>query len=465
MKMTRVLFITLLMVVGVLAGAESEEADKTGQLEEKLKQLEMEIDSLKQKATDQEIQELKQQLNILAQEVQSLRSEEIETPAGEKGELALGLGPSASNVYAKKQGIAIAGYGQVLMEDFANETQAGTPVEGATELDLLQAVLYFGYRFNDRFLFNSEIEFEHGGEEVAVEFAYIDYRYNNALSLRGGNVLLPMGWLNEYHEPTVFLGSRRPLTETFLIPSTWHENGAGFVGRSGLFDYRGYIINGFNAAGFRADGLREGRQEGVEARIDPAFAMRIDAAPRAGLVIGGSFYGGDSDVFEHESEEEEEIAIMARQTNANDEENFTVPTWIFEAHAQYDYKGFQARGLFAQANLSNVSELNETLGLTGEQSVGEELRGGYIQFGYDILAGRNKGTASLIPFFRYEHLNTQNKVPTGFLRDPSNDRTLWTIGVNFQPMYNVVLKADYQIIQNEADSGINQFNLALGYGF
>src|SRR5690606_5504586 len=118
-----------------------------------------------------------------------------------------------------------------------------------------------------------EIEFEHAstgqGGEVSVEFAYLDYLATPHLGVRAGMVLVPMGFVNELHEPTTFLGTTRPLTESTIIPTTWRENGAGVFGDIGDFSYRAYVINGLDAVGggssraggFSAAGLRGGRQK------------------------------------------------------------------------------------------------------------------------------------------------------------------------------------------------------------
>src|SRR6266542_457473 len=240
---------------------------------------------------DPDLQELRRRLDLLAAEVETLRSGETQgTPLTDPQRRLLGLGPSAASVYERKAGVSIAGYGEMLYENF------DSPDEGAgSRIDFLRAVLYTGYRFNERFVFNSEIEFEHGGEEVGVEFAYLDYRVRDNLSLRGGMLLVPLGLVNEFHEPNVFIGARRPQTEQQLIPSTWHENGFGVVGSSGTVSYRAYLVDGFDANGFSASGLRGGRQEGIEAKAsDWGVAGRLDVNPVPGVLVGTGLYRGNS---------------------------------------------------------------------------------------------------------------------------------------------------------------------------
>jgi hypothetical protein len=402
---------------------------------------------------ERKIEELRGQISILAEEVEKIRSGEEQAVVLEDTQRqSLGLGPSAATVYTKKHGVSIAGYGEMLYENFDDETDFGTSSGRADQIDFLRAIVYFGYRFNDRFLFNSEIEFEHAstgqGGEVSVEFAFLDYLLNDSVTLRGGMVLVPMGFLNEFHEPTVFLGARRPVTETVIIPTTWRENGFGIVGRTGIFDYRAYLINGFNAAGFSSSGLRSGRQKGALAKLDsPAFVARGDMNPIPGLSFGGSIFAGNSGLF---------TPVL--------NPDLEVTTVIGEAHAQYRQGGLDLRVLYSRASLDNVAELNAALGLTGNNSIGESMAGGYLQAGYDLLAG-SSGGQGLTPYFRYEKVDTQNDVPFGFLENPARQQTLWTLGLEYRPIFNIVVKTDYQLIDNEADSGIDQFNLLLGYSF
>src|SRR5688572_23872018 len=206
-----------------------------------------------------QVEELRRRLDVLAAEVERLRSGEPEqVELTEAQRRALGLAPSAARTYRRaSQGISFAGYGEMLAENFARENESGAAGAPTTRIDFLRAVLYTGYRFNDRFLFNSEIEVEHGNE-VFVEFAYIDYLISDNLSVRGGLLLAPLGLVNEFHEPNVFIGSKRPETEQRILPTTWRENGAGLLASFGRVSARAYLINGLNASGFTSAGVRGG---------------------------------------------------------------------------------------------------------------------------------------------------------------------------------------------------------------
>ena len=127
----------------------------------------------------------------------------------------------------------------MLYNNFASKDQSGNPTSGDDVITLLRAVVYLGYKFDDHFLLNTEIEYENAvvasdkGGEAEVEFAYIDYMHSAAFNARSGLVLIPSGLVNQLHEPTAFLGARRPDVEDLIIPSTWRELGAGAYGTLG----------------------------------------------------------------------------------------------------------------------------------------------------------------------------------------------------------------------------------------
>ncbi len=110
-----------------------------------------------------------------------------------------------------------------------------------------------------------------------------------------------------------------------------------------------------------------------------------------------------------------------------------------------------------------MAELNQALGLIGNQSVGERLRGGYLEAGYDVLPDDRR--SSLIPYLRWERLDTQEDVPDGWSANPANDQTLLTLGLAYQPIPQLIFKAEYLNVDNEAGTGVDQFNLGLGYIF
>jgi hypothetical protein len=412
--------------------------DRVEQLEREVNELKAQIASLKGGATDDSrIAELERKLEVLAGEIEKMRIGE----AAEATETQNGFGPAASKVYHAERGLSIGGYGEVLYQNFDSAQ--------SSEIDLLRAVLYFGYKFDDKWLFNSEVEYEHGGEEVEVEFAYIDYLWRPQASFRAGRLLLPMGFINELHEPTVYLGARRPDIERVIIPATWRENGFGLFGQAGPFTYRTYVLAGLDATGFSAEGLREGRQEGIESKADDiAWVGRLDYTGAPGLLVGGSAYVGDS----------------GQDLRSAGGRRLAVGTKLFEGHLEWRWRGLEFRALGVQAKVDDVAALDAALDLTGDASVGEKLQGYYVQLGYDVLAGRG-GEKSLTPFARWESYDTQKEVPAGFLRNPASDVDSLTLGLAFKPIEHIVLKADYQDYDNAAGTGVDQVNVSLGYIF
>jgi len=396
------------------------------------------------------IDELERRIGVLAEELERLRSGEAgETELTPDDARALGLAPSAASLYRQRHGVSIAGYGEMLYENYAGQDQSGNPTDGGAQLDFLRAILYTGYRFSDEFLFNSEIEVEHA-DEISVEFAYVDYLASRSLGVRAGMLLVPMGLVNEFHEPTVFLGAKRPETETRLIPSTWRENGAGVHGSSGRLEYRAYLVNGLDARGFSPAGLRGGRQKGAKALAsDLAFAGRLDFTPTPGAFVGASVYAGGSG--------QQQLEVDGR--------TLRVSTTIFDVHGQLRLRGLDLRALYARAELGDALELNRALGLEGAEGVAKALQGGYVQVGYDLLSRLASRDVSLTLYYRFEKLDTQAEMPTGFERAAGTRGTFHTAGLELKPIPGVVLKADLQLGRNDAGTGRNQFNLALGYAF
>ena len=390
-----------------------------------------------------DIAELERRIELLAEELERLRSGEPEIEITPDDARALGLAPSAAATYGIEQGVSIAGYGEALFENYA----AGK----TSQFDFLRAILYAGYRFNDKFIFNSEIEVEHA-KEIFVEFAYVDYLATDNFGLRAGMLLIPMGLVNEFHEPNVFIGAERPVTEKSIIPTTWRENGGGFYGSAGdKLAFRAYVVNGFNGSAFSSSGVRGGRQKGGKAKAsDMAFTGRLDVTPTPGVFFGASFYTGGSG--------QGDIVV--------DGINYGVRTSIFDLHAQAQVRGFDFRALFARASLEDTVALNQVLGLTGSSGVAEKMQGGYLQIGYDVLSQvPEAGGVGLTPYIRYEKVDTQAAVAAGFTRSPSKNNTYTTFGFELKPISNIVLKVDHMWVSNAVDSGVNQFNVSIGYAF
>lgn len=399
----------------------------------------------------EEMEELKRRMNILASEMERIKLGEVAIKADQQ---MYGLSPAASKIYRVNQGLSVGGYGEIIYKNPSSTRENGSLATTTDSTDVLRTILYIGYKLDEKFLVNIELEFEHAGAIdgsgfAGAEFAYVDYFNEPSLNFRAGLLLIPMGFINELHEPTVFLGVNRPDIESKIIPTTWRENGFGVWGDIGNFTYRSYVVNGFRGDNFTAAGVRGGRQRGAEAKAkDLAWVGRLDFRPQDGSLIGASAYIGGSD---HNVEGN---GVKASST-----------TQIYDLHLEWKKNSFQTRFLAALAKNNGVESLNavKTVPLTGNQSIGEDLRGYYAEVGYDVWRGIK--SQALIPFIRYSSYNTQHKVPAGFSKNPANEITKTTLGVSFLPHTNVVVKADYEIEKNEAQTGTDAFNLGLGFNF
>lgn len=231
-----------------------------GSVSEAQRALAAEIDALRAEVTALQERgtataELERKIDVLAEEIQRLKAGET---AVEADRAETGLAPAASKVNRTRQGLSHGGYGVMLYQRFDESRDDGAAAN--------RAAAYLGYKLNDRFLFNSELEHATTGQSgsVSVEFAYVDWQLREQATLRAGLPLVPMGFVNELHEPALFLGARRPDVERVILPTTWRENGLGLYGDVGPFSYRTYVLTGLEASGFSASGQHGGQQQGSE---------------------------------------------------------------------------------------------------------------------------------------------------------------------------------------------------------
>ena len=111
-------------------------------------------------------------------------------------------------------------------------------------------------------------------------------------------------------------------------------------------------------------------------------------------------------------------------------------------------------------------ELNQALGKTGSSGVAEMMHGGYVQVGYNVLSqAADAGGVGLTPYVRFEKVDTQAMMPVGFERALATDNSFTTVGVELKPISNIVVKVDHAWVRNDAETGVNQFNIGLGYAF
>ncbi len=447
-------FILACALAGLSAvAARAEDTSSLDELRKQVAELRAEVARLQGAGSPGDrVAELERRIDLLAVEIEKSRTGgAVEAEPGPSG--VHGFAPAASKVYRTSKGVSIGGYGEAVYENFSQDRQDGVASGRTDQFDFLRQILYVGYKFDDELLFNSEIEFEHAstgkGGEVSVEFAYVDWKPAARLGFRAGMVLVPMGFLNELHEPPIFHGAKRPEVESAIIPSTWRENGAGLYGEAGPFQWRAYMVSGLLSTGLSASGIRGARQSGARSRSeDFAFTGRVDFTGLEGLLLGAAVFTGESG-----------------QGATEDGQRFGARVSLFDVHAQYERRGLQVRALYSAGSIGDAALVNRANSLTGNTSVGEDQWGWYVQGAFDLMTLGGSSRWSVSPFLRYEKLDTQDAVPAGFEDDPGTERSVLTLGVGVKPLANVVFKADYQRHRNESRSGVDQWNLAVGYLF
>lgn len=400
------------------------------------------------KSPSSEVKTLERKTDILSQEVEKLRTN-LSIPEEAQYKSAYGLGPAASKVYAVGKGLSIGGYGEANYRNIVGD-------KGATKdsADMYRMVLYAGYKFTDKILFNSEIEFEHGttgrnGGTVSVEFAALDFFIDPMANVRAGMVLTPMGFINQIHEPPFYFGNNRPEVERVIIPSTWRELGVGLFGQiTPELSYTAYVMNGMDAASFTSKGIRDGRQSGGNVQAENfGYVARLDYTPDylTGVTLGGSAYVGNSD----------QDKLYAGQ-------NIDAFTQLYEGHVQWKYRGLEWRALGSVGRVGDAAILSKAKG----QTIGSQNYGWYTEVGYDILPHIIASTDQyLAPFFRYEQMDSLASVPTGFADDESLDREIYQVGLQYKPIPNVVIKADYRNFVAKKGIVADDFNLGFGFIF
>ncbi len=411
-----------------------------------------------------DVKKLERKTDILSQEVEKLRTN-LAIPDEVQYKSAYGLGPAASKVYQVGKGLSIGGYGeanyQVRVDD-QGERDNGK-LKNPDNADLERLVLYAGYKFTDNILFNSEIEFEHasvegsgnGNGDVSIEFAALDFFINPMANVRAGMVLIPMGFINQIHEPPFYFGNNRPEVERQIIPSTWREVGVGLFGELlPNLTYTTYVVNGMDAADFSGAGIRSGRQKGAQALAeDLAFVGRVDYAPAVlpGVSFGSSAYLGNSG-----------------QNQTFDGQKVDAFTQLYEGHVQWKYRGLEFRTLGSWGHIDDAGVLSayRKNNALKDATVGEENYGWYTEVGYDVLPLLFRDTTQyLAPFFRYEQMDTIASVAPGFSDDETKDREIYQFGLQYKPIPNVVIKADYRNFKAKKGSVPDDFNLGFGFIF
>lgn len=349
-----------------------------------------------------------------------------------------------NNLNAIPSGITLGGYGEMTYNQ---------PDGIAGELDVQRLVMLFGYKFDERVQFVTEIEFEHV-KEVYVEQAFLNYSLANAINLRAGLMLVPMGIINEYHEPTTFNGVERPSIDKSVVPTTWRELGFGVSGRSDELSirYQAYVFNGFlsytdTSGGILSgkNGLRSGRQKGMESVFTtPNFSAKVDYFGTPGLRLGLSYYVGRTQAL----------------TDPMDVTGTTVGVQMVGFDARMRIAKWSGRGQYIHSALSDTEEYNRFT----NADLGSRLSGFYLETAYNILPLGNR--QRIDAFVRYEHYDTHAAVANGIEKKEAFFRKEWTMGFSYHLSQGTVFKMDYQIKNNASpQASPSQFNVGVGVWF
>ena len=327
---------------------------------------------------------------------------------------------------------SVGGYGELHYNNYLDSD------DGTDEIDFHRFVLFFGHEFTDDIRLFTELELEHSlsGDgkpgEVELEQAFIEFDLNDRHQAQAGLFLLPVGLLNEHHEPNTFFGVERNPVEKNIIPTTWWEAGVAAKGELGEgFGYFAGLHSGLNTptSGSSAFKIRSGRQKVAEAIAEN------------GAVTAGLSYSGVPGL---------KLGLTGQYQSDVTQDTFTesVSATMMEAHADYKHGPWGLRALYARWDLDG--DAPKALGR-------DEQYGFYIEPSYTF--DTSIGDVGL--FTRYNQWD--NEAGNGTLSAGDNEQ--WDVGLNFWPHEHVVLKADLAFLEEADGDEAEILNLGVGYQF
>lgn len=338
------------------------------------------------------------------------------------------------------------------------------------QADLTRAVIGFDHAFNDTTRVYGELEWEHAiasaddAGESEVEQLFIEHALSPNHGVRVGLMLVPIGLLNEHHEPTQFYGVERNFVEQAIIPSTWREGGvAGYGTTDSGWQWDLGIVTGPNLGNWdptspdgRESPLGAIHQEMQLAKArDLSLWARLNWLGVPGLNVGGAVFAGK----------------IGQGTSKQFEGDANFPAddsrlILGEAHARWQSGPWDLTALYTRGSISHTQDLN--LSFLGQPTaVPKSFWGGYAQGAWRALAWNE---SSVVPFLRYEAFNTGAAYatqPQGLGTPALPTQRVWTAGINYYLTPNVVFKFDYQDFRYD-DALLNygnRFDLGLGFQF
>lgn len=344
--------------------------------------------------------------------------------------------------------LTIGGYGEVHYNQVFNKQTRDNAV-----LDAHRMVLFFGYNFTGKTQFVTEIEMEYANE-IWVEQMFLQHKLNDYVNLKAGMLLIPMGIINEYHEPVTFNGVERPVIDNKISPSTWREVGLGVSGNilPLTMKYQLYLVNGPSGydgtkALFKGgDGLRGGRQKASKSYMSsPNFTGKIEYFGIKGLNLGISAYFGKSQSKLYDKLDKANTALKLKADSS------VIGISMLGADARYNSNGLELRGQFYHSMFSNTLKYN-TFTRTGSKinDLGNSMIGYYVEAGYNVLRFFEKSKMELIPFVRYQDYNLHNTVNENITVNKAYVSNIITTGLTLKLTKGAVVKADLDFSKTNA---------------
>ncbi|MQN26178.1 hypothetical protein [Segatella copri] len=369
--------------------------------------------------------------------------------------------------------LSVGGYGEVAMSrnfysdhvsrySLADEHK-NDPSHG--RFDIPHAVIYLGYDFGKGWTMGTEIEFEHGGVgmayekedeeggeweqevekggEVELEQFWIQKSFGRWANIKAGHIVVPVGLNNAYHEPLNFFTVYRPEGENTVLPSTWHQTGVSFWGKTKGWRYELQFLAGLNSDNFTNTGwIKKGPGTPTEGEIATKYgtALRIDNYCIKGLRIGLSGYYGHAIGNSYpnnkdgaESKYKGVVAIGAIDFTYNDY------NWIVRGQADYGYLSDAKQLKYFTNRLNGLSPFHHSA------FVSKNAFAYGIEAGYNVFSQIEKlrqDNQKLYLFGRYEHYNPYASKTKNTSYDYTNVKRM-AVGINYYPVKQIVVKAEY----------------------
>jgi len=403
-------------------------------------------------------QTVDQKLQILQQEIDDLKAQTRQQAVLPQQASPYSL--DYSSMLDRSSGLAnggtnIVGYGEVGYSKFRQS--------GNATADLQRFVFGFNHRFDERLTLHSEVEFEHAvvsaddHGEAEIEQAWVNYKMSDAVNFKGGLFLIPLGILNETHEPPTYYGVQRNQVETRVIPTTWRELGVGMHGILGEgIRYDVGVTTTFDSGKLDdpTTGIRSAHQEGQLANARNLAVYGALNYRRPGLLVGGGVFTGDTG--QNGASNPALQGVAARFT-------------MWDVHAQYRVAGLDLQALYTAGTLGDADKITAATVAANlaDPSVTafaapKSMKGWYAQAAYHVY---KQGNFDVAPFVRYERIAIRQAEDPGnnLFQDPNNNERIKTLGVNFWVHPQVVLKADIQ--RYATDKSQDRFDIGAGFMF